>query len=306
VLGVSSTHACTDGNSFYTMVHNWSRLCGGAVAADLPQPLFDQSLLPNGAGRTKKEAVQEALGEGWKPVSLSTVFGGIGMLLRGGMLDRTPPIHFSRERLDELKAKAAEEAERPRLTTNEALSAHMTKQLMSLHGLPAGTPSTVVNVLDCRERFRSVPPTFVGNLAFPVATFGIRPEQSLGEIARRLHDRLLPYREKPSTELERLLMLSLDAIRHKALVLPWDVTEAHRSKPTLTYVNNFSTLPIYDLDFGTPDAPSRPIHNIPHLLPDPVFLWPAHPSKGGIDVYLSGVAARAALRDWDGFVEASL
>jgi len=36
--------------------------------------------------------------------------------------------------------------------------------------------------------------------------------------------------------------------------------------------------------------------NIPHNLPDPVLIWPAPPTRGGFDVFFTGMAARAVKR----------
>jgi len=47
-------------------------------------------------------------------------------------------------------------------------------------------------------------------------------------------------------------------------------------------------LPVYDLDFGS----GKPQFVIPHDLLDQVLIWPAHPDKGGVDVYFSGIPAR--------------
>ena len=40
----------------------------------------------------------------------------------------------------------------------------------------------------------------------------------------------------------------------------------------------------------------KPVLNIPHNLPDPILIWPAHPDRGGLDVFLTGVIARAINR----------
>ena len=51
-------------------------------------------------------------------------------------------------------------------------------------------------------------------------------------------------------------------------------------------------LPIYDVDFGG----RGPVRAIPHNLLDPVLIWPAPPNVGGVEVYLTGMAAHAAAR----------
>lgn len=32
---------------------------------------------------------------------------------------------------------------------------------------------------------------------------------------------------------------------------------------------------------------------VPHNLIDPILIWPAHSSKGGVEVYFTGILARA-------------
>ena len=78
--------------------------------------------------------------------------------------------------------------------------------------------------------------------------------------------------------------------------MPYDVAAMHAARPTLTYVNNFWALPIYDVDFGEEGAPVLPVAAIPHALPDPVLLWPAPPDQGGVEVYFAGRHARALRR----------
>ena len=43
VLGVQCSHACMDGDSFYTMVYNWGQICRNQ---GFSKPILDQSLFP--------------------------------------------------------------------------------------------------------------------------------------------------------------------------------------------------------------------------------------------------------------------
>ena len=70
----------------------------------------------------------------------------------------------------------------------------------------------------------------------------------------------------------------------------------HATRPTTVYVNSFSRVPIYEVDFGDEGSPVRPVLAIPHDLPDPVLIWPAPPGTGGVEVFLTGRMARAAAR----------
>jgi len=77
-------------------------------------------------------------------------------------------------------------------------------------------------------------------------------------------------------------------MKNKLSYDPFKLPDMHAKKPTVAYINNFSKLPIYDLDFGS----GKPQFVIPHNLYDQVVIWPAYPEKGGVEVYFSGIPAR--------------
>ncbi len=77
-------------------------------------------------------------------------------------------------------------------------------------------------------------------------------------------------------------------MKHRLPYAPVDIAGINAKKPTMAYINNFSKLPIYDLDFGS----GKPEFVIPHDLLDQVVIWPAHPDKGRVEVYFSGIPAR--------------
>jgi hypothetical protein len=108
----------------------------------------------------------------------------------------------------------------------------------------------------------------------------------LGEVAAALHGGLEAVLAVPSPELARQVGLGLELMRHQALLLPYDLAAMHGRRPTVTYVNSFARMPVYDVDFGD-DA-------------DPVLIWPAPPEIGGVEVYLTGRQARALRRRRDG------
>jgi hypothetical protein len=62
--------------------------------------------------------------------------------------------------------------------------------------------------------------------------------------------------------------------------------------PSHFYTNSFQNFPIYDLQFGGKSGLIRPARVIPHNLGDAVLFWPAPPSIGGLELYLSGTLAR--------------
>ena len=87
------------------------------------------------------------------------------------------------------------------------------------------------------------------------------------------------------------------------LVLPYDAASFMRRRPTAVYVNNYSKVPIYDVDFGGGAA----ARVIPHNTGDHVLIWPRPPRfDGGVEVFFTGPAAWrvASLEDddpwWEG------
>jgi len=137
-----------------------------------------------------------------------------------------------------------------------------------------------------------LPAGFVGNASTTAATPSFKSVSSITGIAAIIDQILDPLRQKPSPELEELLSINFNAMKHRLSYFPFNVPGIHAKKPTVAYINNFSKLPIYDLDFGS----GKPEFVIPHDLLDQVLIWPAHPGKGGVEVYFSGIPARMISR----------
>ncbi len=293
VLAVRCIHACLDGSSFYTMVRNWSWLCSGR---DFPAPVLDQSLVPVPLERPRAELLACVEEQGWRRPSLFKVVTALPALLPSRLLERTPPIHVAAGELRGLKRRAIESTGREDLSTSTALSAHLARMCALLHGLPDGTRCQQVFVVDGRERAPGLPAPFAGNAASQIRGAAFEAGASFGEIAARAHDALAPFVARPSPPLAEQMALGREIMRRRLLRLPYDVAAMHTARPTVTYLNNFARMPVYDLDFGEPGHPLRPVRAIPHDLPDPVLFWPAPPDRGGVEVYLTGVAARAAAR----------
>ena len=292
VLGVRCAHACLDGRGFYSMVVAWSRACSGRPFS---RPVVDQSLIPVVPGRAKAEAMRAAAEAGWRKVSPVSLVRLLPALLVGRLSERAPAVRFSPAALGRLREAANREGGGG-LSTNEALSAHLTRMCIALHRIPSGTPCGEVTVVDCRGRLASVPAEFAGNASFVIPSAGFAAGAGLGEVARRIHESLAPIVETPSRELLRQVSIGIEMMQHGALRLPYDVVRVHAPRPTVTYVNNFSRLPIYEVDFGDEGRPVRPVLAIPHDLPDPVLIWPAPPETGGVEVFFTGRAARALRR----------
>jgi shikimate O-hydroxycinnamoyltransferase len=293
VLGVRVVHACLDGQSFYGMVRNWGRIHSGRP---VDTPVLDPSLVPPATTRSRVEVFRAATADGWRKPALLGVVSVLPALALGRLHQRAAPIPFSPAALGRLKQLASRESGQPALTTNEALSAHVTRMCGRLHRIPPGTPRQQVTVADLRGRLAAIPPAFAGNAAYLFVSASFAEGAPLAEIARKTHETLAPLFAPGSPELVRRVVLAQDIMRHRLLMLPYEVTAAFRKRPTVTYVNNFSRLPIYDVDFGAPSRPVTPVRVIPHDLPDPVLIWPAPPAVGGVEVYLTGRNAHAVRR----------
>lgn len=292
VLGVRCTHACLDGDSFYTMVRNWSRLC---QKQSIPKPILDQTLLPQTTTRSKEEVLGRAADAEWTKLSLLKVARIIPAYLTGRLSLRAPAIRFGDEALNDLRARTAREIGVENLSTNVTISALLTKMSARLHQHRDETNCRQVTIVNLRGRISSLPAEFVGNASFPIAVTNFEAGTNLEELAEKIQRRLAPFLDPGSKAMEEEIELQLDLIRHRKLMTPFELSTMHSRKPTTVYINNFSKLPIYDVDFGDEGHPIRSMMVIPHDLPDPFLIWPAPPDKGGIEVYLQGVAARAVM-----------
>ena len=283
VVGIKCSHACMDGDSFYTMVYNWGQICKNE---DFKKPVLDQSLFPVPEKHTRDEVQQEAIKHGWKKISKLAFLKILPAFLSGVMKERTDAFYFSAEGLTQLKQRISAEGGVP-CSTHVALCAFISKMFLKLFKHREGTGCVEVIVVNLRNRIGEIPSNFVGNASSLVTTPPFSVETSIEEIAGIIHHTLQPLRET-SPELRKIVSLNIQAMNLQLPIFPFDVTGTLSRKPTVFYMNNFSKLPIYDIDFGL----GKPISAIPHNLMDQVLTWPAHPAKGGVEVYFSGVPAR--------------
>jgi hypothetical protein len=283
-LGVQCSHACMDGDSFYTMVRNWGRICRNE---EITEPVLDQSRFPVPETLSKADAEGAALEAGWVRISMFSFIKLLPVLISGTLKKRSRPFHVPADLINRLKQEISEQLG-IRCSANVALSALITKQLFSLYNHSEETRCSQVTVVNNRGRVPGVPSTFVGNASSTIATPSFTAGASIADIAEIIHLTLKPIRQKPSLQLEKLLLLSLNVMKHKLPYAPFNVTGMVTRKPTVAYINNFARLHIYDIDFGF----GRPAYVIPHDLSDQVVIWPAHPDKGGVEVYFSGLPNR--------------
>jgi len=285
VLGVQCSHGAFDGDSFYTMIYNWGKLCQNI---EIDRPIVDQSYFPEPEKLTKDETNRKAMSWGWKKFSILSLFTFLYPLITGVLFSRTKGFYFSSKSIKLIKNELSKSSGYP-ISTNIALSALMTSLNIRLHGHERGSFIKTSIVLNMRERHENFPKTFAGNASTVIESEEFLSETELSNIAKYIYESIEPFRSKPSEHLKDFLSLMLNSIKYKLSRIPFNIVKANSKKPTTVYINNFSSLHIYDVDFGF----GSPVQVIPHDLYDPVFIWPANPDKGGFEVYFSGWSCAA-------------
>jgi shikimate O-hydroxycinnamoyltransferase len=283
VLGVQCSHACMDGESFYTMAYNWGQICR---KQEIAEPVLDQSRFPVPGELPKEEAEKAALESGWVKMSLLFLVKLLPLYISGTLKKRSRGFHIPADLIERLKQEIAGETG-IRCSANVALSALITKKCFDLYNHNEDTSCSQVTVVNCRDRLPGVPSTFVGNASTTITTPAFKAGANMADIAAIIDQTLDPVRQKPSPRLQELFAINFNVMKNRLPYAPFDVPGMHAKKPTVAYINNFSKLPIYDLDFGS----GKPRFVIPHDLGDQVVIWPAHPGKGGVEVYFSGIPA---------------
>jgi len=284
VLGIQCSHMCMDGDSYYTMVYNWGQIC---KKEDFTKPLLNQSLMPTSENISKEEVIKDAYEERWMKISKWSLLKLLPKFISGILQERTDAFYFSADSLNKLKQKIIAENDFT-CSTNTALSAFITKMCMGLFKHDENTKYKQVTVANIRNRLEGIPSNFVGNASTFVTTPPFSADASIDKIAKIIHQTIEPIRKTPSPEVKKTMLMSLNNMKYKLLIFPFDFTKLHSKKPTLIHINNFSKLHIYDIDFGF----SKPVSVIPHDLGDQILIWPAHPKKGGVEVYFAGMPAR--------------
>jgi Transferase family len=289
VLGISVSHACVDGNGFYSFARNLSRAATGRA---FRAPEFERPPAAPRRGRT--DVVREARRAGWQRATPLDLLRFV--LAWPHQNNRTFVAHFPPSSLARCKAELAAASGCPRLSTNSALVAHLACCIVGLVGLDESSRFTLSSVVDMRGRVAALADEFAGNAAAVAATPPIPVTCAAPEIARTLHERLQPLLDCPSAELEASARLTEEVADHGLWFSPVRLAPMLGRRPTLFYTNSFTKFPVYDLDFGDEARPIRPVRAVPHNLGDPVLLWPAPPGVGGVELYFGGNLARAIER----------
>ncbi|MBM4236169.1 MAG: hypothetical protein FJ152_06830 [Firmicutes bacterium] len=281
VLGVQCSHACMDGDSFYTLVYNWGQICRNE-AFDIP--LLDQSLLPVAEDLPVAEIRAAALEAGWQQLSIFSIFRLLPAVLSGVIKKRSTPFWVSAETITRLKELVLKTTG-IQGSTNLVLAAFITKRCLELYKHQQNTRCSFVTVVNTRKRLAGIPLNYAGNSSLSIATPAFAAGTSFAEIAAMIEETLKPVRQSPSLKLMALMKLNLNSMKYKLPFAPFDVFGMYARKPTTIYLNNFSKLHIYDINFGS----GEPVRVIPHDLGDQIVIWPAPPDKGGVAVYFTGI-----------------
>ncbi len=284
VLGVQCSHACMDGDSFYTLVYNWGQICRNEI---FDKPVLDQSLLP-ATEDIPIEDIRAAAGEtGWQKLSIFSFLKLLPAAISGVIKKRSKPFPISAETITRLKEQLLNTTG-VQGSANVAISALITKRCLELYNHKENRMCSFVTVVNTRKRLAGVPSTYAGNSSLSIATPAFPAETGFAEIASIIEETLKPVRQSPSLELMKLMQLNLNVMKHKLPLAPFNIFGMFEKKPTIIYLNNFSKLHIYDVNFGS----GEPVRVIPHDLGDQIVIWPAPPAKSGVEIYFSGIPTR--------------
>lgn len=290
VLGICASHACLDGNGFYTLVQNLSRCVAGV---DFPPPTFEYPVGQR-SSRSNTEVRRAARQAGWFRITLIDLLSAA--IARPRMLDRVFVAHFSAATLRRGQEFLASAAGQSRLSNNSALLAHIAHCVTCLIGLDRRDSFALSVAVDQRGRLPQLSETFAGNAVAAVTTAPIPAGATREDIAACVHERLEPMLARPSAALAATVSLTGEVMARRLPFSPILGRTFLRLRRALLYTNSFARFPVYDLDFGTPAHPIRPVRVIPHNLGDPILVWPAPAQVGGVEVYFSGALARAVGR----------
>lgn len=115
-IGCTANHAVIDGTSFWDFLNSWSEIARGLDSISKP-PIFEKWF---------PSSLSHEIGV--PPLDPQKVYGG--EFVQPPFLERV--LQFSRESLAKLKAKANSEARTDKITTLQALSAHLWRSYMSV------------------------------------------------------------------------------------------------------------------------------------------------------------------------------
>ncbi|HBK31097.1 MAG TPA: hypothetical protein DDZ96_01755 [Porphyromonadaceae bacterium] len=286
VLSVQCSHGCVDCVNFYTIVNDWSKLCRGE---DIVEPVFEQSLFSTAQSSAREDGGYPSFAQGWKSLFSGSIIKMFSDSLSGIALERTGAFHFSSAAIKRLRDKISSECSFE-CTTGIALSAYIGKMFAILNNLPDSMGYKQAVTIDLRGRLDGIPAAFFGNASMTVPTRPYKRTATLSEIAQIVYDLLQKIIHQSPQELAGFLMNNPDNLGTRLPDMPIDTDSFSLKRPLVFYNHNFSTLPIYSVDFGK----GRPVLSLPHNLQNhQILIWPVSLSENdGVEVYFSGLLAR--------------
>ncbi|XP_057781627.1 uncharacterized acetyltransferase At3g50280-like [Salvia miltiorrhiza] len=172
-IGCAANHAVVDGTSFWHFLNSWSEISRGSESISR-SPIFD---------RCNAAAVDNRL------IHIPTLEKN---LIAPSQLLPQKVFHFSKEKLGELKAKANSEAGTDKISTLQALMAHLWRSTVRSHTTNNdSTTRLMATAIGVRARMSSLPDGYFGNAVYPAAlaiSEGELLQKGLGAAALRINE----------------------------------------------------------------------------------------------------------------------
>ncbi|XP_057781624.1 protein ENHANCED PSEUDOMONAS SUSCEPTIBILITY 1-like [Salvia miltiorrhiza] len=153
-IGCAANHAVVDGTSFWHFLNSWSEISCGSESIS-KSPIFDRC-------NTAAAAVDNRL------IHIPTLEKN---LMAPSQWPQKPQkvFHFSKEKLGELKAKANSEAGTDRISTLQALMAHLWRSAVRCQTTNDSTARVILIAIGTRGRMSSLPDAYFGNASYAAA-----------------------------------------------------------------------------------------------------------------------------------------
>ncbi|XP_057781631.1 protein ENHANCED PSEUDOMONAS SUSCEPTIBILITY 1-like [Salvia miltiorrhiza] len=221
-IGCAANHAVVDGTSFWHFLNSWSEISRGSESISR-SPIFD---------RCNFAAVDNKL------IHIPTLEKNL--IKAPSQLLPQKVFHFSKEKLAQLKAKANSEAGTDKISTLQALMAHLWRSTVrSQTTNNDSTTRTMAIAIGARARMSSLPDGYFGNAVYAAAlaiSEGELLQKGLGAAALRINELISKQTDEAITR---------DAEK-KVNLQHWEV----RSGPLPLAFGGSHRLDMYGCDFG--------------------------------------------------------
>ncbi|MCU1280953.1 MAG: Transferase [bacterium] len=236
VLGVSISHALTDGFSYFAFLLNWALATKGLELTPISHARSALDVLGDGAAIDAKEELERRIGWSWagaRPeLMLADVKGAI--------------VRYSKEEVAALEAQARQSA--VKLSVHDLLCADLWQKMVE-HHYQSEEEVSFSTPIDFRRLLPRAPRNYMGNAVMLAHTRLPRrdlPHLTTNELALRLRKSV----QVASVERCEETLALLDALRTRhGLGALEEVSVNHPERGFL--VTNLSRLPVLQLDFGS-------------------------------------------------------